>query len=370
MIAKRVLVLSNMYPTDKAKSFGIFVKNQVEALRERGLHVDVIAVTNPSMKKQDVIMKYLFWLLKTVLHLIFKGRKYDVVHVHYVFPTGMLGLLYKKLWGTRLIVTAHGGDIDRMAKKNARIRRWTKTILEEADHVIAVGSKLYQNIHEDFQIPKEKISIINMGVNRNVFRPMEKSAARKKCNISADSIPILYVGNIIKQKGLLELIEAFHLLKSEIPNVSLYLIGAKKDAAFYNELVKLIHQRELQDVFIYDAMPQSDLAIWMSAAEVFVLPSHLEGFGLVALEAMSCHTPVVGSDVGGLSYLLADGAGILVEPHHPQSLYEGLKKVITDSNIGKQLIQKGEIRAQENDQQYLLEKVIQVYSPPEGMSNA
>ncbi|RAK19904.1 glycosyltransferase involved in cell wall biosynthesis [Anoxybacillus vitaminiphilus] len=370
MSAKKILVLSNMYPTEKAKSFGIFVKNQVDALREKGLEVDVIAVTNPSMKKQDVIAKYLFWMLRVMLHLILKGRSYDVVHVHYVFPTGMLGLLYKKLWKTRLIVTAHGGDIDRMAQKSGRIRHWTKRILEEADHVIAVGQKLYENIHEHFNIPKEKISIINMGVNRKVFAPMDKSAARKKCGIDEQSIPILFVGNMIKQKGLLELIEAFSMLKREIPNVSLYLIGAKKDFTFYNELVEYVHRRTLQDVFIYDAMPQSEIAVWMSAAEVFVLPSHLEGFGLVALEAMSCHTPVVGSDVGGLSYLLADGAGVLVEPHNPQSLYEGIKKVITDSNIGKQLIQKGEIRAQENDQQYLIEKVIQVYSPPEGMSNA
>ena len=197
-----------------------------------------------------------------------------------------------------------------------------------------------------------------------------ESAARKLCNINADSIPILYVGNIIKQKGLIELLEAFHLLKKEVPNASLYLIGAKKDAAFYSEIEGLIKQRGLQDVFIYDAMIQSELAVWMSAAEVFVLPSHLEGFGLVALEAMSCHTPVVGSNVGGLSYLLAGGAGILVEPKNPQSLYKGIKTVITDSGIGKQLIQKGEIRAKENDQSYLLERVVQLYSPPEGMSNA
>jgi glycosyltransferase involved in cell wall biosynthesis len=199
---------------------------------------------------------------------------------------------------------------------------------------------------------------------------MEKSIARKKCGISEQTIPILYVGNMIRQKGLLELIEAFAMLKKENPMVCLYLIGAKKDASFYQQLLQKIEENRVQDVFIYDAMNQEEVAVWMSAAEVFVLPSHLEGFGLVALEAMSCHTPVVGSDVGGLSYLLRDGAGILVEPHNAQSLYEGIKKAIHDSEIRKQLIQKGELRAQENDQQYLVEKVIQLYSPPEGVRNA
>jgi glycosyltransferase involved in cell wall biosynthesis len=370
MSDKKVLVLSNMYPTEKAKSFGIFVKNQVIALQERGLAVDVIAVTNPSMKKLDVLIKYAVWLLRVLIHVLLKGWAYEVVHVHYVFPTGMLGLFYKKLWKTRLIATAHGGDIERMAYKSERIHQWTKRILHEADHVIAVGQKLYEHIHEQFGVPKEKISVINMGVNRNIFRPIDKHDARKLCGIREQTIPILYVGNLIEQKGLLELVEAFALLKTEYPMASLYMIGAKKDAAFYNRLSQKIAEHHLQDVFMYEAMSQSELATWMSAAEVFVLPSHLEGFGLVALEAMSCHTPVVGSDVGGLSYLLKEGAGVLVEPRNAQSLYEGIKKVISDCAIRAQLIENGERRAQENDQQYLIEQVIQLYSPPEGVRNA
>lgn len=370
MSNKKVLVLSNMYPTEKAKSFGIFVKNQVVALQERGLKVDVIAVTNPSMKKLEVVIKYFVWLLQVLIHVLFKGRAYDVVHAHYVFPTGMLGLFYKKLWKTRLIVTAYGGDIERMAYKSEQIHQWTKRILHEADHVIAVGQTLYEHIHEQFGVPKEKISVINMGVNRNIFQPIDKHEARKLCGIREQTIPILYVGNIIEQKGLLELVEAFALLKTEYPTASLYMIGAKKDAAFYERLLQKIEENHGQDVFILDAMSQRELATWMAAAEVFVLPSHLEGFGLVALEAMSCHTPVVGSDVGGLSYLLKEGAGVLVEPRNAQSLYEGIKKVISDCAIQAQLIENGERRAQENDQQYLIEQVIQLYSPPEDVRNA
>lgn len=370
MSNRKVLVLSNMYPTEKAKAFGIFVKNQVVALQKAGLDVDVIAVTNPSMKKQAVLIKYLVWLLKVLIHAVVRGRRYDVVHVHYVFPTGILGLLYRKLWKTRFIVTAHGGDIERMAHKSKRIWQWTKYILQEADHVIAVGPKLYEEIHEQFGVAKEKISIINMGVNREVFQPMNKQEARKLCGIADDVIPVLYVGNMIEQKGLLELVDAFAMLKQEYLNANLYMIGQKKDGAFYQRLLQRMEQSGAQDIHMLDAMNQLELAIWMSAAEVFVLPSHLEGFGLVALEAMSCHTPVVGSDVGGLSYLLSGGAGILVEPRNKESLYEGIKTVLSDAKMREQLIQKGELRAQENDGKRIVERVIQLYSPPEGVRDA
>ncbi|WP_256833469.1 glycosyltransferase [Parageobacillus thermoglucosidasius] len=359
MSGKKILALSNMYPTEMAKSFGIFVKNQVEALRGRGLHVDVIAVTNPRTDKVNVLTKYILWLLRTLIHCVTKGRNYDVVHAHYVFPTGMLGLWYKKWWKAKLVVTAHGGDIDRMANKSGRIRKWTATILREADHVIAVGHKLAEQIRNEFDVPEENVSVINMGVNRRIFQPLDKEEARKRCGIGEHEIPILFVGNIIRQKGLIELVEAFSKLKKEYHSVSLYLIGAKKDNAFYNELT---HRMEgINDVHILDAMQQKDVAVWMAAAEMFVLPSHLEGFGLVALEAMSCHTPVVGSRVGGLAYLLGDGAGVLVEPGNPDSLFEGMKKLLDDADLRKQLVQKGEERAQENDQERIIDQILQLY---------
>jgi glycosyltransferase involved in cell wall biosynthesis len=362
----KALVLSNMYPGQQARTFGIFVQNQVEALRAEGLDVDVLAVTNPNMGKANVLRKYGMWLLQTIGNLLAKGRSYDVVHAHYVFPTGMLALLYKKLWNKRMVVTAHGGDIDRMAKKSPKIRKWTERILQEADHVIAVGHELHRTIHEEFHVPKEKLSIINMGVNRQVFKPIEQQKARRQLDLSEDESIILFVGNLIRQKGLVELVEAYAKVKREKPKAALYLIGAVKDKGFREELGRLIEERGLTDVRIVEAMPQQEIAVWMAAADVFVLPSHIEGFGLVALEAMSCHTPVVGTKVGGLRYLLGDGAGVLVEPHDDESLYKGISDVLTNGPFVEHLLEKGEKRARENDQQYLIQKVLEVYSPPGG----
>ncbi|MFS1517135.1 glycosyltransferase [Bacillus sp. SCS-151] len=358
---KKVLVLSNMYPNDDGITFGIFVKNQVEALRKQGLIVDVIAIDDPSNRKVNVIIKYCKWLLQALWTLLIKGRSYDVVHAHYVFPTGVIGLLFQQIHRTPLIVTAHGGDIDRMAKKNPRIRKWTQKILQRANHVIAVGQGLYDEMHEQYGVEKDKLSIVNMGVNRKVFVPYEKRAVRQQLGLKEHERPLIFVGNIIREKGLIELIEAFTLLKKEHKDAVLYVIGQSRNENFMNELQQKVSELQTADIKFLGALTQQELAKWMSAGEVFVLPSHMEGFGLVAVEAMSCHTPVVGSDVGGLSYLLANQHGILVQPQNADALYEGINAVLSDDQLKQQLINNGEKRAEENDEDTLIDKLISIY---------
>ncbi|WP_394141254.1 glycosyltransferase [Cytobacillus oceanisediminis] len=361
-MAKRILVISNMYPTEENKTFGIFVKNQVMALEALGNQVDVIAITDPKNGKFRVLKKYIQWFLQTLVNLGFYGKKYDVVHAHYVFPSGMLARFYKKMWKTPYVVTAHGGDIDRMAKKNQRIRNWTEMILRDADHVIAVGDALYEEIHRDYKIGSDKLSILNMGVNRTVFKAHSKLEARADLGIDSRKKPVLFVGNIIREKGLNELVSAFKSVKERQPDAELYLIGASRNQAYRQELANLITENDLTSVvFFKQPLPQTQLAKWMSAAEVFVLPSHLEGFGLVAVEAMSCLTPVVGTDVGGLSYLLKDGNGILVKPKDSDSLADGIIEVLNNEKTKEKLIRNGEKKASENDARQLILKLLEIY---------
>jgi glycosyltransferase involved in cell wall biosynthesis len=364
---KKVLVISNMYPTEQHKSFGVFVKNQVEELKRQGLAVDVIAITDPQSGKVNVLKKYLLWAIQNILIFLFKGYRYDAVHAHYVFPSGVFASLYKKLWRKRMIVTAHGGDIDKMARKNERIFRYTKKILTYADEVIAVGEQLKQEIINDFGIPSTKVSVLNMGVNRQVFQPMDKSLARANLAIKEQALSILFVGNIIKQKGLLELVEALHQLRQKEVDGQLYIIGPEKDATFKQELTERIEQLHVQPyVHFLGVNTQQEIAKWMAAADVFVLPSHIEGFGLVALEAMSCGTPVVGTKVGGLQYLLANDTGCLVEPKNADSLAAGIEKVWIDKNYRQTLIENGLKKAEQNDAAYLTSEVKKLYFPTGG----
>jgi glycosyltransferase involved in cell wall biosynthesis len=100
----------------------------------------------------------------------------------------------------------------------------------------------------------------------------------------------------------------------------------------------------------------------MSTCDIFVLPSHIEGFGLVALEAMSCGIPVVGTNVGGLKYLLKDDSGIIVEAHNSNSLYSGIKQIVENDQLKENIINNGLRRARENDQENIIHELAGIYT--------
>lgn len=357
---EKVLVLSNMYPSFRSKTFGIFVKNQVELLRKKGLNVDVIAVADPRKGKKRMVQKYGMFFLKNFFRLATAGKSYRAVHVHYIFPTGLAGLLYKYLFKSKLIVTSHGGDIDQMIKKTSFSRNMTGLILQKADHVIAVGDRLKQEIHQHFKIEEEKVSVINMGVNRENFYPKGKQQSRDKLSISHDEKMLVFVGNLIEAKGLNELLDAYTQIKPSMPELTLHLIGEPKNQAYFEAFQNKIADQP--DIFIHPAKSQNEVADWLSAADVFVLPSHIEGFGLVALEAMACGVPVVGTDVGGLSYLLDEERGLKVKPHDAESLANAITRLIENPALQEKLIANGLAKAEEYDQNKLIEEVIKLYN--------
>jgi glycosyltransferase involved in cell wall biosynthesis len=356
-----VLIISNMYPSENSPTFGIFVKNQVNALVKEGVQVDVLAITNASTKKQDVIRKYLSWLIRGIF-LLFKGYRYHTVHAHYVFPSGLIGLFFKLVWRSKLVVTAHGGDIDKMAKKSPLIQKVTTFILHKADFVIAVGQRLYQEVQDHYQVEPKKLLLLSMGVNRNIFRKIaEKESMKSKLKLNKNSSVILFVGNITLDKGLIDLVKAFALVKKQISQAELHLIGSTKNKPFVEELTTIIKEDRIEGIVFHEPKPQQDIAEWMNAADVFVLPSYIEGFGLVALEAMACGTPVVASNVGGLSYLLNNGSGILIPPSDSQALSEGISQVLTNKTKRDFLIENGLKRAEEHDQQTIINKLKEIY---------
>lgn len=336
---KKVLVISNMYPSASHPSYGIFVKNQVEALKRAGIHVDIAVNDNPAVGKKNVIIKYAKWAMRA-MQLGRKGKKaYDVTHAHYVFPSGMLSLALKKLFGIPYIVTAHGGDIERMAKKSARIRNWTAQILTEADHVIAVGPVLAEQIEQDFGIAKENISVLSMGVNRNVFTEGDKQAVRKQLRILDHKFVFLFVGNVIQQKGVEELVAAYKRVKKQTTkDIELVIVGSRRDTNFISSIQSQVDAT----VRFEDPVQQTQLVKWFQAADVFVLPSHLEGFGLVALEALASGTPVIASNVGGLVSLLGDGAGKLVPAKNSEALSEEMLRALhtpRDQYVNEEAVQ-------------------------------
>lgn len=359
MNMKKVLVLSNMMPSTHHLSFGIFVKNQIDALRNQGVSVVVAGNTDTRVGKLNVIKKYVKWAVSVIKTSVKNRNSVGISHAHYVFPTGVFSLVLKKIYGIPYVITAHGGDIDKMAKKNKWIRHLTFLILKESSHVIAVGQQLAANIHQDFQVPLGKISVMSMGVDREVFKEGSQIEARNKLSIPLEPFVFLFVGNLIKEKGVQELIQAFQQLDN--PNSLLYIIGSKKSSKFVEAIYASIDPSFESRIHFINPVPQNELVTWFQASNTFVLPSYIEGFGLVALEALACKVPVIASKVGGLTYLLQDEAGHLIEPENSGSLIEEMKHAL---NTPKQLY-LNEVASERivaaNDQKILTTKLIELY---------
>lgn len=327
---KKVFVISNMYPSKEHLAYGIFVKNQVEQLEQEGIDTVLAVNTNPATGKKNVILKYLKWAQQFMRVFRANKRNISLTHSHYVFPSGIFSYYLKKRHNIPYIVTAHGGDINKMAKKGGQIREFTEKILQSADHVIAVGEELAATIETTFHVENDKISVMSMGIDRTVFNKAEdKKQHAKELGMDPDKTNFLFVGNIIREKGVTELVRAFNKVTESLPQkAALYCVGSTKDSNFTSKVKELA--RDNTSIHFIEPLPQQELARYFQAANVFVLPSYIEGLGLVALEAMSCGTPVIASDVGGLHYMLADGAGILVPPKDEILLQLALENAVKD----------------------------------------
>ena len=361
---RKIVVFSNMYPSTQHPTYGLFVKNQVGLLQSAGLDVDVVAIQNPGKGKIQALKKYMTWFFRSFLYMMKNRKHLSLTHAHYAFPTGVISLIGKKMFGIPYVVTVHGGDIDKMAAKSQRIADMTKKILQQAESVIVVGDKLREDVINNFDVPETNVHVMSMGVDTSVFNYVAKVEARENLALPIEEKILIFVGNVIQAKGLLELVEAFDSLKMSFPDSSLYVIGSQKDGQFVEELRSFIREKDVEDIHFKEPLGQADLSLWMSAADALVLPSHHEGFGLVALEAMSAGTKVVATDVGGLSYLLKDRAGILVEPKNPDSLAKGLWSALDEnSNVIDETVVQAKIA--QHSYETILEDLLSIYRSAE-----
>lgn len=321
-----------MYPSTTHPTFGIFVKNQVELLRGAGVDADVLAIQEAGKGKVKTLQKYGGWFLRSFVYLCRHRRKLSLTHAHYAFPTGVISLLAYKWFRIPYVVTVHGGDIDQMAKKSPRIKKLTESILQQAKAVIVVGERLQDEVVRNFGVQKNKVHVMSMGVDTSIFTMVDKHIVQQELQLSAHTKNILYVGNMIEAKGLLELVQAIYDMSVKGIDVKLVLIGSQKDEQFVHQLKALIIEKNMQNIVFLEPQNQKNLAKWMAASDVLALPSYHEGFGLVALEAMACGTKVVASDVGGLSFLLKDQAGLLIKPKNVSSLRDGLMEAVDEQS--------------------------------------
>lgn len=203
--------------------------------------------------------------------------------------------------------------------------------LQRAAAIIAISEFTKGTIVQMTGYPAERIHVVYRAVDRSVFRPLSvPDAFRRRYGLEANIPHVLYVGSEDPRKNVAGLIRAFAEVREQVPKAQLIKVGAPHFSGERQRLVQLIEDLDLNGaVRFLDQVPDEDLPLFYNEASVFVQPSFYEGFGLPALEAMSCGTPVVASDRASLPEVVG-ARGLFVSPTNINDIADKVAGLLAD----------------------------------------
>lgn len=260
----------------------------------------------------------------------------DLVHVHYAMPHSISAFLAKQMLKERnlpVVTTLHGTDITLVGAQE-EFYEITRLGIEVSDGVTAVSNALTKETREIFKIEQEIETIYNF-IDPDEYWRMRIPSLRYKIAKPEEKI-IMHISNFRPVKRICDVVKTFNRVVKEIP-AKLLLIGDGPDAA---AVEKYAEQAGLGDKIMFLGKQESVVEL-LSLADLFLLPSEKESFGLVALEAMACEVPVIASDVGGIPEVVEDGlCGYL----HPVGDVEGMAdkavKILQDDDLRLQMARR------------------------------
>lgn len=286
-------------------------------------------------------LRSLFFLITGTIKLIKIIRKYniDIIHGHYLFPAGLVAVLAGKFTNKKVYVTSHGSDISHLYQKYKFMRPILRYVMENVDIILVVSESLEKEILK-LNIPEisEKIRIHWNNVDMNKFKPNNDYDFKNKLKIPMNQKIILYIGNLIDKKNVDILIKAKKQLK--IPT-TLIIVG---NGPCLNDLKNMATDDIKKGDIIFTGA-RNDIEKIIPSADLLVLPSSSESFGLVLLEALACEKPVIGTNIGGIREIITENVGILVEPHNVNELTKAITLIFTDEKLENKFKENARKRA-------------------------
>ena len=262
------------------------------------------------------------------------GLEYDIVFSHY-WLSALVGKYFRQKREIPYITMYHTLG----AVKNAigigegepelRIVSERETI-EDCQKIIVATEKEKQDLVRYYGARREKIGVVPCGVNMELFKPVDKTAARQKLGLTDDKI-LLFVGRVDPLKGIDQLLRAIPLLKNR-DGLRLIVIGGDENSRVEgSKLQKLSAELNIREQVTFQGLiKQEQLPYFYSAADACIVPSYYESFGLVPLESLACGTPVVATDVGDLKNIIRQGeTGYIVADNSPDKLAKSIAALLT-----------------------------------------
>lgn len=343
--------LSSALACDPGTEIDIFTRDRNSSkVGIKRLMPNVRVIHLPAGPKCFVDRKSLYGYLPEFVENLkgFMGKEkktYDVIYSHY-WLSGLAGEYLKHYFNIPLVHTYHTLAFLKNRVSNGpehRNRMLTERHLSHAaDLIISSSSEEKRNLMGEYGVSAQKIKVIYPGVNHNLFYPSRAKTAFQETGFSEEDKILLYVGRVEPIKGLMTIIEAFALLnKSRNPLLRLIVIGGGKKGSelSYNPEVKRVKAAVetfglTEKIVFLGSKEQKALKDFYSAADVLIVPSLYESFGLVVVEALACGTPVLVSKVGKMRTIVKEGRnGFSFAPGSPEVLANGIKKFFQKKDL-------------------------------------
>ncbi len=383
----------NVYVRELAREFGrrglavdVFTRSQNPAIPRVSTSLssagEVRVIHLPAGPERpynkNEIYHHLPQFVSEVLAFAERGQvRYDVLHSHY-WLSGLVARKLREAWGVPIVHMFH--TLARLknlvAQSSAELEPPLREeqegeIMRFADRIVAATTLEREQMAALYNADPDRIMVVPPGVDLSLFRPVPCELARAAVGMPPEHHMILFVGRIQPIKGIDNLIRALALMLKRRPalrgDVFLTIIGGAGDPATDEELARLHDLREalgVGDVVTFlGSRDQDTLVNYYNAASVVVVPSYYESFGMVALEAMACGTPVIASDVGGLSLNVVDGFnGYLVPLGDVEELAYKLGLLLTQDALRRQLGSQACRWAQRFSWQNIADETLAVYA--------
>jgi D-inositol-3-phosphate glycosyltransferase len=350
----------NVYVRESARELGrrgvavdIFTRRQERTLPDvvplgENVRVFHVRAGPPQPYDKNLILNHLTEMVEQIGQEAAKQEQpYHLIHSHY-WVSGEVALRLRQQWRVPVVQMFHtlGAMKNRVARSSEEaetLRRVAieRRLLHAVDAVVAATPPDATQMVEHYGAEAGRLHIIPCGVDVRHFFPQSQSAARERLGLPQAQRLLLCIGRMEPLKGMDCLIRALALLHHAAPHwremLRVLLIGGEPEErpdAWNSEQHRLAALREecgvAAHVAFLGAQPHELLPTWYAAVDVVVVPSHYESFGMVALEAMACGTPVVASRVGGLMYTIEDGrSGVLVPPDDPHTLAHHVQALLS-----------------------------------------
>jgi len=313
-------------------------KNQIHELYEKVRLIQLGAGNNGHLHKL-AFYPHLADFFREVEE--FKARQaldYHLIHSHY-WLSGRVGSWAQESWNVPHIFMFHTvGAVKNNtlgSEKEPELRTATeKYLAKHCDRILVATEKERGHLVQHYEASPETIGVVPCGVNLDLFRPSNKARTRQQLGFAQNESVVLFVGRFAPLKGIDRLLEAAAYLKNH-ERLRLVIVGGDgQDTPESKHLQKLSRNLGIQNLVTFvGRIPQDKLPPYYSAADVLVVPSYYESFGLVALESLASGTPVVATKVGAMESILQDGkTGQVVSNGSATLLADGIRSFISRSN--------------------------------------